>query len=74
MFLIYTTQTTVSSKQVSVLITEPVSPASPLILEPISQPSATSTVKTDAPTATQAVILDLDYPLFTGLTFPMQPR
>ena len=62
-----TTWTPGSSKQVSLIMLEPVSP-SPPDSEPISQPSATLTVEADAPTTTQAVVLDVGSPL---LTFPM---
>ena len=52
-------------------MTEFVSPVSPPNPEPISQFSATSTVEADVLTATQAVVLNIDLPLFTPLTLPM---
>ena len=65
-----TTLTPGSCEQVSLIMTERVSP-SPPDSEPISQHSATSTVKADAPTTTQAVVLDVGSPLLTGHTLPM---
>ena len=66
-----TTRTPGSSEQFPLIMSEFVSPSSPPDPEPISQPSATSTVEADVPIATQAVVLDLDSPLLTWLTFPM---
>ena len=68
--LMDTTRTPGSSEQVPLIMTKPVSP-SPPDPEPISQPSASSTVEADAPTTTQTVVLNVGFPLCTGLNFPM---
>ena len=65
-----TTLTPESSEQVSLIMTEIVSP-SPSDPEPISQPFSTSTVEVDAQTTTQAVVWNVISPLLTRLTFPM---